>query len=535
MILKLSNNQTANLQTVDLSPYVDVQEGDGLDLADPQFTSKVWGRSLLKPGATLALTQFTEKELVFPLLLGPIGGQSLSNLPAVLQFVTSINQIGETPGCVLEWQPDGASQPTYFDGLGAQADIDYSYRKEGQGWTKVTLRFFCAPFGRTAGPRPYAAASGVGPLLLISPYASGGANILTASGIGFGASPQKGPVGASSGISYWGSPSLAGDAPTALQVSYVGPLPNTATNLGLTPYVAMSVLPDRYYRPLITTAEIAAVNATTVRSTTAIASQYLSVFTGADRMVFSPIPNQLLQTTGGPAQNYVGEHRLFAIARASNGAGTLQTQQNLYVSYPTTATVTSIDWQPYDLGTFTLRPSQYAANIGITIAVNHPHLPGALDVAGLVMLPDNSTWFLAPQSLQPSQLGWPNSTAVYTAGINYTNTFLLDDVIGDQFMYYGQSQTSAPSPLAGAGTINGTLLQSTLITPYTRGLVPTPDPKNGLPIIAIFSVAQNYTPSTTYVDIGGIEPVPGGSWANPLNLRTMAQVNVLERARYILP
>jgi hypothetical protein len=71
---------------------------------------------------------------------------------------------------------------------------------------------------------------------------------------------------------------------------------------------------------------------------------------------------------------------------------------------------------------------------------------------------------------------------------------------------------------------------------YTRGLVPTPDPKNGLPIIAIMGVAQPTSPSAGGVDIGYANwSVSGASWANPQNVRSMAQVNVLERTRFEFP
>ena len=81
---------------------------------------------------------------------------------------------------------------------------------------------FSEPFARTAAPGPLAAASAVSPVLMISPYASGGQYILGAStqaGVaGFGG--QQRPLG---GVFYSGNPSLAGDAPALLQIGYAGP------------------------------------------------------------------------------------------------------------------------------------------------------------------------------------------------------------------------------------------------------------------------------------------------------------------------
>ena len=109
----------------------------------------------------------------------------------------------------------------------------------------------------------------------------------------------------------------------------------------------------------------------------------------------------------------------------------------------------------------------------------------------------------------------------------FSNTCLLDDILGDQFVYWGASQTFAPSPI-------GSVPSAGRVTQFSRGLVPRPDPKNGLPIIAILGVAQNNNPNFPYVSIGGVgETVTGASWLSPQNLPSLAQVNVLERVRYV--
>ena len=145
------------------------------------------------------------------------------------------------------------SQATVFDGISGQFDIEYNYRRGQKQYTNGKLRLFSSPFGRAASARPYASASAVGPLLMISPYASGGAAALVASTTGYGASGGiYSPNGPSGGISYIGSPSLAGDAPALLQISYVGPMATGASRNGDVPYAAISLLPDQYYAPLIT-------------------------------------------------------------------------------------------------------------------------------------------------------------------------------------------------------------------------------------------------------------------------------------------
>ena len=77
---------------------------------------------------------------------------------------------------------------------------------------------------------------------MISPYASGGALAIVASTTGYGASGGKyNPNGANGGVSYWGSPSLAGEAPALLQISFQGP---SEAPDGPTPATAVSLLPD---------------------------------------------------------------------------------------------------------------------------------------------------------------------------------------------------------------------------------------------------------------------------------------------------
>ena len=503
--LVISNNSAANPQTLDLTAYMMVNDGDGMDPANPAFTQKIWSHSLLKPGATLSLEQFVEKELVFPLLLGPIGGQNLSTISAVLQFIQLINSIVTTPGATATWQPLGASQATTFDLLSGQVDVDYSYRKEGQAWTQVTLRLFTAPLGRTALPRSYATASGVGPLLMISPYASGGANILTASATGYGASPQSGPLGASSGISYWGSPSLAGDAPALLQISYAGPSEGqSAAQAVQTPWTAVSLLPDVNYRPLVTLNNVTSYIVTgpsVYHNGNAVGSTYWS---GPNLNTASALAGALkppMLTNSVPIA-WAGLHRLFAVARASSsvtGSATLEVlPDGTVVGASTVAGVRlNVGWQPVDLGTISLRASQIAPTQGIQWAATTAS--ATVDLTAFVVLPDSTTWFLAGgQAPYFSSIDW----ATY-------NVLALDDVIGDQFAYGLGNQSGAPK----VSTIEADAVR---ITQYSRGLVPTPDPKNGLPIIAIM----------------GIGGQSGGS-PNSVNGLTSAQVNVVERYRYV--
>ena len=309
---------------------------------------------MLKEGATLSLTQLTEKELTFPLHLGPVGGAvgAPATLTDTLHLIQKITQILETPGAICTWQPPGASQATTFDILTGQFEPAYSYWAENQKWESGNLRIFTEPLGRMAGPRLYATASGVGPLLLISPYASSGAQAIGAStqaGVsGYGGQQQ----GASSGVFYWGSPSLAGDAPAQLQISYVGPLPNGASNMGVTPYAVVSLLPDQNYRPLFPIGE--AVNFGSldlINQKGAVASQY------GDSSI-ATIGLNVTPSAGVVTQAWAGLHRMFAIARASAGPASLQMLSGPLVKDSMAVQINPGDWQLYDLGTISFKASQ---------------------------------------------------------------------------------------------------------------------------------------------------------------------------------
>lgn len=528
--LVITNNNTAgNPLSLDLSPYMNVQDDAGMDPQNPQFTSKVFGRSLLKEGATLALEQLTEKELIFPLILGPVGGVGTAptNMSALAILIQQIQEIVNTPGFTLSWQPLGASQPTVFDGLSGQFDVDYSYRAEGNFWTKGKLRVFTQPFGRVAGSRSFAAASAVGPLLMMSPYASSGSLIINASAAGYGASPQRGPTGASSGISYTGNPSLAGDATGLLQLVVTNPMPAAATSIGMMPLTAVSVLPDKNYVPLITAAEMAgaAVNGFDAGAVASTFVRYMPASTTTIFEYLMPLP--LRNGFAVLPQSYAGLHRVFAIARASTLANSLQLVSSALCPNPTAATVYPGDWQLLDLGTLTFRASEIPPINAVNLLFTGP-TPASTsvnaDLTACIVLPENSTWFFNPQNLNPSSYGGAvvpaGASGVLLTAMPMSNTLILDDFVGDQFIY-SASQPAAPAFTA----LNQTYGR---ITQYTRGLVPKPNPATGFPIVAVMSVGMPFVGS-----IPGISTT-GASWANPQNQLLSAELNVVERTRYIL-
>lgn len=537
-LLILNNNSGANPLTITLTNELNVQTNEGLDPAAPTYSDKQFTRSLLKEGGVYTYEHADLKEIIFPMLVGAGLNLTSSGLASRIQL---INNIINTPGASAEWQDDGTSQPTYYPVVTGILDIEYDYRSQSTAhFARCKLRLFSLPFVVPATPRFYAAASGVGPLLMISGYASSGANILgatTQAGVaGFGGQQQP-----SGGVFYGGAPSLGGDAPAVLQVSYAGPLPPNSTTPshmgppGMTPTIAFSVLPDAGYRPMVTASQLGLGN-TWTHGSTAVASTYVFANNGFDSVYqFFPYPTVFGST---PNLLYQGNHRMFAIARATGATSFITVANSVMVPNGVTATVpANTDWQTYDLGVMQVRASETTPQ-PITFTMAPPFVGGvsafgSLDVTALVVLPESSTWFFNPNNIAASQYGVPQYTASNVAGAAgfpfgaYGNTILVDDTVPDQFIYVNASSLGfAPSPANMTPS-------SMRITPYTRGVFPRPEPFRGIPPLAIFGV--NQAVNATYNPLLAFPVQTGGSWANPQNLPAYVQINVLERARYILP
>lgn len=495
--LILSSNSASNPQSVNLSNFLRLQPDEGTDPAGPAFTNRIFARSLLKEGATLALEQNTEREWTFPL---SISGSSAS--VANGQLVQQINQIVETAGATMSWQDVGMSQPTIADILSGQVQVEYDFFRSSSpaGWCNAKLLIFTNPFGHPVGPRAYAAASAAGPLLIISPYNASGTLTISAStqaGVpGFGG---PGYAGASGGIFYSGSPSLVGDAPAQIQLMF------NSTRSGNGSVYAVSLLPDQNYNPYI-----GVVNAGLGLSHAGTGLPVAS--TTSSGLFIGGFATGLLPISGIVPATWAGQHRILVMARASGGVGfaslTISGQGPGGVlpgggsAYsPAVASVPGgLNYCLYDMGTVTLRPSQPApARFSF---VNNASC--AVDVNATFMLPDANTCFAGP--------AWSTALNFQPAGNSY-----LDGTMGEMYSLTGSTNGWIPSPAAfssfvtNASPNNPNVLR---VTPVTRGLIPSPDPKAGIPIIAILVAGQS-----------SLAP----SWT--LN----AEMSVVERARYVLP
>src|SRR5579884_1648673 len=99
---------------MDLSNFVDVQQGQGMDPYDPNFREALISHSLLKEGGVLALEDLKANELIFPLKVNAV------LISQLVPLIVEINQIVTAPGATVSWQDDGFSQPTVFDLISGQ-------------------------------------------------------------------------------------------------------------------------------------------------------------------------------------------------------------------------------------------------------------------------------------------------------------------------------------------------------------------------------------------------------------------------------
>ncbi len=167
---------------------------------------------------------------------------------------------------------------------------------------------------------------------------------------------------------------------------------------------------------------------------------------------------------------------------------------------------------------------------------------GSADVTALVMLPEKSSWMMSPQQVNPFVYGFAPQFAIqnsFPSGY-YSNTLLIDDTLPDQFAYAGTTKGFTPSPAVMGGSVGR-------ITQYSRGVIPRPDPAYGVPILAFRGVGQQSIPTTAASvandDVPGVAKAQAGvqvfavasaAWPNPQALPAYAQVDVVERARYVL-
>jgi hypothetical protein len=159
---------TLKLGNLDLSNYLRVAQGDGLDpldssgFIDPQFSD-----SVIAEGQPLISVTQSNREMVFPLYLRS------TTMDALADLMQSINsEIANTRPLVLEWKDQGATNSTFFDVTFARFDPEYNYRRAGGNgnakWMGGTLRVYASPpYGHTGTTRVIATAVASGNSVLV--------------------------------------------------------------------------------------------------------------------------------------------------------------------------------------------------------------------------------------------------------------------------------------------------------------------------------------------------------------------------------
>lgn len=411
---------------LDLSAYLDVVQGDGMDPYDPRFTDKIFSHSLLKEGGTLALEDFKLKELVFPVVL------TAANTTAMAALVQAVNNAIGTPGAVAAWKDAGASQPTYFDLAAGQLDIQYDYRRStgAQSVLRAKLRLFSAPFGRAATSLPLTATTPAGPTTVV------GASV---------------PL-----IKFVGASLLAGDAPALLAATVnANNIPGGAGSA----VTAMAVLPDAAYQAMLPLTLSG--SASQGASPDAVGGTFIGVG-GANSIGYigsaPPYP-----ASGPIPARYAGRHRILALARSQAATGMLSIVGSV-VGLPNqaggvfTPNVPVGQWALVDLGAINIVPglaAQYQS-MGLN-AETGGGASAAVQVTGLFCLPEATSCLLNPAQV-PLAAGMQAISPLIAFDGTSTGAYAVVDV----------------------GT-------NTDVSSSVRGTVPRPRPQSGPPVLAFLS------------------------------------------------
>lgn len=149
--------------TVDLSPYLRVNPGDGFQpggqgqFLEPGFSDNSFGGE----GQPLLSVTARNREIQAPLFANTSTKDLLHDL------VRDLNR-ELRPGATVVWQDDGATQATYFTLAFGRLEEDYNYRRAAAGYLGVTVHLWVSPFGTTGTQRLLSFVAGSGLLITAS-------------------------------------------------------------------------------------------------------------------------------------------------------------------------------------------------------------------------------------------------------------------------------------------------------------------------------------------------------------------------------
>lgn len=310
----------AQIGDFDFADYVRVGPSDGLDpygkgWAEPQFAQSAFGDGQPLTGVTVG-----NREMVWPLYLNRnflLPGDNLTPEEELLmeqhihELVVDMNRALAKPNLQLLWCDSHAPATTYYDVAFARFDPDYNHRQDQFGWKAGTLRVWCSPpWGHTGTYRVVATGQTTGPDITVA------------------------------------LPSLAGDAPAALEVRVT-----VGTQIGRDQrgrIVGAAVTPGTQYQPVLSRA-----------SAMFESSSFQNVDDFPATVVARPVNgwrHVAVRTHHGPASVYEGRNRVLMLANgyeAGRGVTWSAADQETGQPIGPTALPTGLlGWQLLDMGAF---------------------------------------------------------------------------------------------------------------------------------------------------------------------------------------
>lgn len=146
------------LGTLDLSAFVRVNPGEGLDPAAADMLEPAFSDSPFFEGQILTSLHAKNKEQKWPLFLHPSQAPYLQD--ALNQLVQGINQqlrpiVDQSQTIYAMWQNAQASNPTFYTVQFGRFEPNFNFRQTEKGWLAGVLHLWTLPYGHTATQRSF--------------------------------------------------------------------------------------------------------------------------------------------------------------------------------------------------------------------------------------------------------------------------------------------------------------------------------------------------------------------------------------------
>jgi hypothetical protein len=390
---------------LDLTQFVrfdqpaDPYDQDGFQ--DPQFFDNPFSE-----GQALANIDVTNRVMSWPLYL------NRDTKDLLHQFVIELNQgiaAGlKDPPLTVQWRDANATDITYYDASFARFDPEWRYWPGKQNWLAGRLTVYCTP-----------------------PYGHTGTERLIATiGASLGHALAAVPV-----------PTVLGDAPALLEMTvganiHVASNPAISAGVGSGAIVGVTILPYGHQGEFSAGSLVAGAGATLIGDMRALSSQALRTFTNAPQVV--SLPAFYLPASGAGATPYQGNQRVIALMRhssftAASGAASVAVSMTNRRGFQVGATAILSQaisvvsgfptyYTPVDLGVWDV-DADISPTQALRISVGVPSMTGvtgtqAVDLGGLILLPENDTSLLSDPFLAASAVPTAGQPTYTFDGVN---------------------------------------------------------------------------------------------------------------------